>query len=301
MAILTVTTKLFTTVIIFQRPGWDDLLILLSLVGSIVASALVQASADLGLGRHTAAVASEPGGIERMVRTKILQVIGYHYIPLVPTRRGSHTDLSSFISVVIIFAQCRPTRMLWDQEAKGECWSPDVFNHSSYVVSSFTVLTDLVLAIVPIHAFWKLQLKRQDKLEITFMLGLTFRSAVFTIIKATYLSTFNDRTDPLYNVVTLIIWGLVEQNVVIMAASIPTLRPLIRVFKDKYPMRSAFVYIRSGTGVDPKHSASIAEIPLGDVQHTPEQQIQPSFGQHSSTEELNKMDGALDWNNADLK
>jgi len=77
MAVLTVTTKLFTTVIIFQRPGWDDLLIFLSLVGSVVASALVQASADLGLGRHTTAVASEPGGIERMVRTKILQVIGY--------------------------------------------------------------------------------------------------------------------------------------------------------------------------------------------------------------------------------
>lgn len=83
-----------------------------------------------------------------------------------------------------------------DQEAKGEFWSPDVFPHSSYVVSSFTVLTDLVLAIVPIHAFWKLQLKRQDKLEITFMLGLTLLSAVFTIIKATYLSTFNNRTDP---------------------------------------------------------------------------------------------------------
>nr|CEG05532.1 unnamed protein product [Fusarium clavum] len=181
MAILTVTTKLFTTVIIFQRPGWDDLLILLSLVGSIVASALVQASADLGLGRHTAAVASEPGGIEKMVRTKILQVIGYPFniiaysLPNVAililierlVGRTKNTSLwflrvvvaiqifLALISVVIIFAQCRPTRMLWDQEAKGECWSPDVFNHSSYVVSSFTVLTDLVLAIVPIHAFWK--------------------------------------------------------------------------------------------------------------------------------------------------
>ncbi|RFN49826.1 hypothetical protein FIE12Z_5887 [Fusarium flagelliforme] len=327
IAILTVMTKLFTTVVIFQRPGWDDLLILLSLFGSIVASALVQASADLGLGRHTVAVASEPGGIDRMVRTKILQVIGYPFntiayslpnvaiLILIERLVGRTKTLSlwflrvvvaiqiflAFISVVIIFAQCRPTRMLWDQEAKGECWSPDVFNHSSFVVSSFTVLTDLVLAIVPIHAFWKLQLKRQEKLEITFMLGLTFLSAVFTIIKATYLSTFNDRTDPLYNVVTLIIWGLVEQNVVIMAASVPTLRPLIRVFKDKHPMRSAVGYIKSGTGVDPKHSASIAEIPLGDVQHRPEQQIQSSFGQHSSTEELNKMEGALDWDNADLK
>lgn len=82
MAILTATTKLFTTVIIFQRPGWDDPLILLSLVGSIVASALVRASADLGLGRHAAVVASEPGGIEGMVRTKILQVIGYRKSPV---------------------------------------------------------------------------------------------------------------------------------------------------------------------------------------------------------------------------
>jgi hypothetical protein len=77
MAIITVLTKLFTTVVIFRRPGWDDLLILLSLIGSIVASALVQASADLGLGRHTAAVAAEPGGLQRMVKTKILQVVGY--------------------------------------------------------------------------------------------------------------------------------------------------------------------------------------------------------------------------------
>ncbi|KAM0387455.1 hypothetical protein ACHAQC_010664 [Fusarium culmorum] len=192
------------------------------------------------------------------------------------------------ISIVIIFAQCRPTRMLWDQSAKGECWNPGVFNRSSYVVSSFTVLTDLVLAVVPIHAFWKLQLKRQEKLEITFMLGLTFLSAIFTIIKATYLYTFNDRTDPLYNVVTLIIWGLVEQNVVIMAASVTTLRPLIRLIKDKHPMRSAVGYIRSGSGADPKHNESISEVPLEDMQPKPEKESQLSLERHSSIEELNR-------------
>lgn len=77
MAIVTVLTKLFTTIVIFRRPGWDDLLILLSLIGSIVASTLVQASSDLGLGRHTASVAAEPGGVQKMVMTKILQVVGY--------------------------------------------------------------------------------------------------------------------------------------------------------------------------------------------------------------------------------
>ncbi|KAG7413609.1 hypothetical protein Forpe1208_v007153 [Fusarium oxysporum f. sp. rapae] len=233
-------TKLFTTVFMFRRPGWDDLMIVFSLVGSIVASSLVQTSADLGLGRHTAAVASEPGGTQRMVKTKGLQVVGYPFnimayslpnvaiLILIERLVGKTKTISrrflrivvaiqiilALASVIVIFVQCRPTKMLWDQSA------------------SFTVFTDLVLAIVPIHAFWKLQLKVQEKLEITFMLRLTFLSAIFTIIKATYLDTFNDRTDPLYNVVTLIIWGLIEQNIVIMAASVPTLRPLLRLIKD---------------------------------------------------------------------
>ncbi|ENH74577.1 hypothetical protein FOC1_g10009997 [Fusarium oxysporum f. sp. cubense race 1] len=227
-----------------------------------------------------------------MVKTKILQVVGYPFnimayslpnaaiLILIERLVGKTKTISrrflrvvvaiqimlALASVIIIFVQCRPTKMLWDQSAQGECWSPHVFNYTSYVVSGFTVFTDLVLAIVPIHAFWKLQLKVQEKLEITFMLGLTFLSAIFTIIKATYLDTFNDRTDP---------------------SSVPTLRPLLRLIKDKHPMRSAVGYIKSGSGTDPKHNASISEIPLGNVQQKTEQGSEPSWETHSSSEELN--------------
>lgn len=72
-----------------------------------------------------------------------------------------------------------------------------------------------------------------------------------------------------------------------MAASVPTLRPLIRLVKDKHPMRSAVGYIKSGSGTDPKHNTSISEIPLGDVQHRQKQQGQLGFERDSSTEELN--------------
>ncbi|KAF4450605.1 hypothetical protein F53441_6266 [Fusarium austroafricanum] len=147
MTIITVMVKLFTAVFIFRRPGWDDFVIVLSLVGSIVASALVQASTNLGLGRHTAAVATGHGGAQRMVKTKILQVIGYPFnimaysLPnvaiLIPidrlvgnTKTVSHRFLRTVvamqillasISIVIIFVQYRPTKMLWDQSAEGEC------------------------------------------------------------------------------------------------------------------------------------------------------------------------------------
>jgi hypothetical protein len=72
-----------------------------------------------------------------------------------------------------------------------------------------------------------------------------------------------------------------------MAASVPTLRPLIRLVKDKHPMRSAVGYIKSGSGADPKHNESISEVPLDNMQPKLEKQSQLSLGRHSSTEELN--------------
>ncbi|KAM0542644.1 hypothetical protein ACHAPJ_012723 [Fusarium lateritium] len=325
MAIVTVLTKLITTTVVFRRPGWDDLMILLSMSGSIVASAIVQASVDLGLGRHTAAVAAEQGGAQRMVKTKKLQIVAYPFnivayslpnvaILILIERLAGRTETVSrrflrgvvaiqlifaVVSVIIIFVQCRPPEFMWDQTIDGTCWSPDVFNYSSYIVSGFTAFTDLVLAVIPIHAFWKLQLKLQEKLEITFMLGLTLLSAIFTIIKATYMDRFNDRTDPrqhilycisifvvanyypVYNVIILVIWGLIEQNVVIMAASVPTLRPLLRLIKDKHPMRSAIGYVKSGSGTDPKQAGSVSEIPLDRMNQQLAQGSQQSLGVHS--------------------
>uniref|UniRef100_A0A0D2Y2T6 Rhodopsin domain-containing protein n=1 Tax=Fusarium oxysporum (strain Fo5176) TaxID=660025 RepID=A0A0D2Y2T6_FUSOF len=291
MAIITVMTKLFTTVCIFRRPGWDDLMIVFSLVGSIVASSLVQTSADLGLGRPPSGRCfrtwrnsedgqdKDPSGgrlslpnaaililIERLVgKTK---TIPHRFLRVVVAIQ----TMLALASVIIIFVQCRPTKMLWDQSAQGECWSPHVFNYTSYVVSGFTVFTDLVLAIVPIHAFWKLQLKVQEKLEITFMLGLTFLSAISPSSKLhNWIHSTTEQT----------------LNIVIMATSVPTLRPLLRLIKDKHPMRSAVGYIKSGSGTDPKHNASVSEIPLGNVQQRAEQGSEPSWETHSSSEELN--------------
>lgn len=52
-------------------------------------------------------------------------------------------------------------------------------------------------------------------------------------------------------------------------------------------MRSAVGYIKSGSGTDPKHNASVSEIPLGNVQQRAEQGIELSWETHSSSEELN--------------
>jgi hypothetical protein len=99
-------------------------------------------------------------------------------------------------SVFIIFLQCTPTEALWNSAVAGKCWDADIFNDFSYWVSAYTTMTDIILAIVPISVFWKLQMRFSTKLGVCIMMGLTLLSAIVTIVKATYLHLFTDRTDP---------------------------------------------------------------------------------------------------------
>lgn len=99
-------------------------------------------------------------------------------------------------SIFLIFLQCNPTEALWDRSVEGKCWDVAVFNDFSYFVSAYTTMTDIVLAVVPIAAFWKLQMPLGTKLGVCIMMGLTLLSAVVTIVKAVYFHLFTDRTDP---------------------------------------------------------------------------------------------------------
>ncbi|KAF5021868.1 hypothetical protein F66182_6095 [Fusarium sp. NRRL 66182] len=313
-----VAVKLTSTVIIFRRPGWDDLVILLSMVSSIITTAFIQASIHYGLGRHTSAVLAEPDGLDNIIKLNRMKIIGYSFnvvaytlpsvaiLILIERLLGKTTNTARMflravvaiqlvlgvMAIILMFVQCRPIKKLWLRDTPGTCFDQKVFNYSFYVHACYTTFAAFVLAVVPIRAFWKLQMKRQEKVEVTLLLGFTFTGAIFSVVKACYLTKFYNRLDPnpLYNIVTLLIWGLVEQNVVIMAACVPTIRPLIRLIQDKHPIRSAVGYLKGSTdcsndGADSKHNSSVSEMPLHGVHYHESRASQPSLKAQSSTEE----------------
>ena len=57
-------------------------------------------------------------------------------------------------------------------------------------------MTDIVLAIVPVTVFWKLQMRTSTKVAVCIMMSLTLLSAIVTIVNATYWRMFTDHTDP---------------------------------------------------------------------------------------------------------
>lgn len=114
----------------------------------------------------------------------------------------------AMITVILAFAQCSPTQKLWEKTMPGTCWSPNVLYYFSYWLCAYTTFTDLVLAVVPVAAFWKLQMKRSTKIGLCILMSMTMLSAIVTIVKGTYLHLFTDTVDPLYNPVPLVLWGL---------------------------------------------------------------------------------------------
>lgn len=104
--------------------------------------------------------------------------------------------LFAAITVTLAFAQCRPTSKLWEKTLPGSCWDPNVLNYFSYWFCAYTTLTDVVLAVVPVHAFWKLQMPRSTKIGVCVLMSMTMLSAVVTVVKGTYLRLFTDTVDP---------------------------------------------------------------------------------------------------------
>lgn len=100
------------------------------------------------------------------------------------------------ITVILAFAQCQPTAKLWEKTLPGTCWSPNVLNYFSYWFCAYTTLTDVVLAVVPVHAFWKLQMPLKTKIGVCVLMSMTMFSAVVTIVKGSYLPLFTDMKDP---------------------------------------------------------------------------------------------------------
>jgi hypothetical protein len=73
-----------------------------------------------------------------------------------------------------------------------------------------------------------------------------------------------------YNVTPLVVWGLIEQNVVIVAACIPTLRPFFRRAFESHGSSNGTSRGRSGSAIklslNPPHGSkrllSVSELPL---------------------------------------
>ncbi|KAF4775205.1 hypothetical protein HER10_EVM0007803 [Colletotrichum scovillei] len=252
LGLIFVGGRLFVRATVHRKLFSDDYWIILSSACAILSNALVTISVGWGNGKRFTVldleqkqntvkwmIAAYVPGIETLGFPK-LAVIALLTRLLAPGKlhlrvlwsMGIICCLSLTAMVLTLLLQCTPPRALWTFSLPRNCLDPKVLEGLAFWASSFSAFLDFYLAVYPAVVLWKLQMRFQKKLALTCALGMGIISGCAGIVKATGVPTLSsqdvsyDLCDPLY-------WTSIEGNLIIIAACIPILQPILEMFKGR--------------------------------------------------------------------
>ncbi|KAI9675737.1 MAG: hypothetical protein M1817_001104 [Caeruleum heppii] len=251
LAFVIVCLRLFTRIKVVRSVGWDDYVILLTMAVSIAGLAVIIPEIQHGGGRHAAYLAPEmmSVGIKLNFITQPIYLwgialakisISLFLLRLTPVT-GYQRFLWGLITFMLVYTsicfltinlQCRPISFLWKPTIKAKCFSGPQLRALSYLNVVINILTDLILAFIPIPMLWNVQMSRQTKIALTAIMSIGIFACVAACIKSVYIVNYGKTGDFLWDSAGLTIWTVTECNLGIIAASLPPTRPLFKAFFD---------------------------------------------------------------------
>lgn len=131
----------------------------------------------------------------------------------------------STIMVITITFQCRPINRAWDPTVKAECIE---INKVFIVMGSVNVLTDLLILCLPLPQVWKLQIRRETKLQLIGIFSIGSFVTVVSIYRIPQLRRLSLYSyDPTWIDFEPELWSIVEISAAMLGGSAITYRPLI--------------------------------------------------------------------------
>ncbi|PSN73976.1 hypothetical protein BS50DRAFT_670466 [Corynespora cassiicola Philippines] len=260
LAMITVLMRYYVRIFMLKMFGWDDVMMLISAILSITCLALFVKLIELGLGKHVEALTMGVADPTQLIYDifaymyfySLFIIFAYSFIKLsigffllrLADRTRWRRFLQGTIGFLIIFTlgstlaiifQCIPVRAGWDHKYRAEhpetkCYDPEIFKNVGVFNSSINIATDLLFALIPIPMIWKLQVNFRTKVGLGVILGLGFFASAIAIYKTPMQYNFFKEPDWSGKGSWYYIWQQVEMNVGIMAACLPTLKPLFANF-----------------------------------------------------------------------
>ncbi|KIX08833.1 uncharacterized protein Z518_03490 [Rhinocladiella mackenziei CBS 650.93] len=135
---------------------------------------------------------------------------------------------SASANVLVCIFQCRPIRAAWDTNVQNaKCVNINAF----YLANAGTNIgTDLLTYLLPMRLVWHLQLPRKQKIAVGVMLCLGLFACVSSIIRITFIPAMLTSTDATYVISPPFYWSVIEINIGIWAASVPSFKLLVKRF-----------------------------------------------------------------------
>ncbi|KAI1814690.1 hypothetical protein GGS20DRAFT_398939 [Poronia punctata] len=233
----------------------DDWVMLAGLAVFTVSCVFIYLGLGFGLGSHNRAL-SQADEIEALkwqalaTGSYVLDMwliklsIGMFLLRLAVQKRYKYVlHLSIFVvgvwSLALFFwnvFQCNPVSAQWDytvleRDPTSHCVTADEIVSAAYSLSALTILSDWFYALIPIPMIWSVTMTTQAKWSVIAVLGLGIFASVATLIRLKFLADLTDVSDILHAGTDAMIWTLIEPGVAISAASLATIRPLLRSWR----------------------------------------------------------------------
>ncbi|PVH77743.1 hypothetical protein DL98DRAFT_389543, partial [Cadophora sp. DSE1049] len=228
----------------------DDWLMIVSQIIFTLSCAFVLFGIQQGIGRHNASLSTENqiaglkfqafatiSYVANMMTLKLSIAIFLLRIAVKPLYiwilRISIVVVAIWSIVIFMYDifQCLPVQAQWDFTIENpKCVSGTSFVAAAYSISVMTIVTDWLYALLPIPMLWSVQMTTQAKVTVAFILSLGIFASIATLIRLRYLIELTDRSDVLYAATPATIWTIVEPGLAIIAASLITIRPLLKSF-----------------------------------------------------------------------
>ena len=136
--------------------------------------------------------------------------------------------LAGLVQTAFQFLQCRPFSVYWDpsifRTGKVSCFRRSVINGNIVAFSSVQIALDVVLSFVPILFIRKLNRPRREKVFLCILMSLGIFASCAAIIRTMTLQNYYTVGDSFRYNVTISLWAVVEQQIALIAATIPTLK-----------------------------------------------------------------------------
>ncbi|KAK1995315.1 hypothetical protein LX36DRAFT_659770 [Colletotrichum falcatum] len=242
LSTLAVALRAFTRLKMLRTFGIDDVLMVVAQVLVLGAAVAIGLEASWGLGRHSWVQPKED--FVPYMKSFYVSIILYNVATtvvklsiLLQYRRIFANDLMQKMTTwglvfmtawtimlcLLLPMMCLPVAAFWDKTVEGRCID---LLASWYTMAAVNIVADFVIFSLPIPVINSLQIPRRQKRMLIFVFGLGFLTCIISAFRIKTLRVAAQTQDPFWDNVDAATWSFLEVTIGILAACLPTLRPI---------------------------------------------------------------------------
>ncbi|KAL1957205.1 hypothetical protein VTO42DRAFT_6239 [Malbranchea cinnamomea] len=270
LSTLLVASRLYSRSALVQKFGWDDAFMLAALALALTTTVMVSVGISYGFGLHVYDIPDPERRAQAIKWTMIppaiclmstalskisvmlflIRLLGLAANLVHKIILYSATTLmvgGNILAIVVLLAFCTPREKAWRPEIPGKCMDPRLLDVAGRTVTVYNAAMDLLYAGFAVALVWTLNMKTSTKWGLAVLMSGGVFGTAASIVKAAMMGTVTDTVDMTWAWAPISIWYTAEMYVIIMAGSIPMLRPLWAFLTGK-PYGSSDKYTPSAQG-----------------------------------------------------